>query len=163
MKHFILGLVFNNRQRQIIWNALLFSAHTYLRRGNAAKAAEVQQVINETGSAFGARQLFTKEEVDNLMAQAVREVRSTVDETIEKVRKEAYHVGFDTAVKALAEGEIEIETATVHIVPKNQDGQEQEQNDGQDNAEQASEGEGKQKEQNDGEQALEMGEQALEN
>lgn len=145
MKKFFLGLVFNSRQRQIIWNAILFSAHTYLRRGNTAKAAEVQQVINETEGIFGAKTTYTKAEVDSLLQQAAKEVQDTAKKAIEKAESIAFHAGFDAAVKAVADGEIEIKTATIEVKPKT---------DAEAHAEETGE-EGTQEGQNDGEQEQE--------
>lgn len=33
VKRFIFNRIFNQRQRDIIWNAIVFSQHTYRRRG----------------------------------------------------------------------------------------------------------------------------------
>lgn len=44
----IFKMLFNKRQRAIIWQAVLFSEHTYRRRGNVNGAATVLTVINET-------------------------------------------------------------------------------------------------------------------
>ena len=59
-KAFILNCLFNKRQREIIWNAVLFSEHTYRRRGDVDSAAQVQQVINEVATTFGVKETFTR-------------------------------------------------------------------------------------------------------
>lgn len=56
MKKFLIRLIFNKRQREIIWNAIVFSQHTYKRRGDIDNASEVGVVINET------EKLFTEKE-----------------------------------------------------------------------------------------------------
>lgn len=48
LKRFILSLLLTKEERVMIWNALLFSKHTYRRRGNEDGAAEVQKVMNRT-------------------------------------------------------------------------------------------------------------------
>lgn len=98
MKKFLLKLLFNKRQREIIWQAMIFSEHTYRRRGNINNAAVVQTVINETESAFNVvKNTYTKEEVDFIVANVLRDAKVENDKQI----KIAYEKGVDSCRKEL--------------------------------------------------------------
>lgn len=98
----IFKMLFNKRQRAIIWQAVLFSEHTYRRRGNVNAAAAVQTVINETEKTFGFDKChFTKEEVDNIVAGVLNDGKAHLEEAFRKGSevaeekiKEAYNAGF---------------------------------------------------------------------
>lgn len=47
IKQIILNCLFNKRQRSVLWEALLFSAHTYRRRKEMENFAVVNQVVEE--------------------------------------------------------------------------------------------------------------------
>lgn len=98
----IFKMLFTKRQRAIIWQAVLFSEHTYRRRGNVNGAATVQTVINETEKTFGFdKRHFTKEEVDNIVAGVLNDGKAHLEEAFRKGSevaeekiKEAYNAGF---------------------------------------------------------------------
>lgn len=98
----IFKMLFSKRQRAIIWQAVLFSEHTYRRRGNVNGAATVQTVINETEKTFGFdKRHFTKEEVDNIVAGVLNDGKVHLEEAFRKGSevaeekiKEAYNAGF---------------------------------------------------------------------
>lgn len=98
----IFKMLLNKRQRAIIWQAILFSEHTYRRRGNVNGAATVQTVINETEKTFGFDKChFTKEEVDNIVAGVLNDGKAHIEEAFrkgsevaEKKMNEAYNAGF---------------------------------------------------------------------
>lgn len=102
----IFKMLFNKRQRAIIWQAILFSEHTYKRRGNVNAAATVQTVINETEKIFGFdKPHFTKEEVDEIVAGVINEDKAHIQDAFRKgaeVAKEkineAYNAGFKRVV-----------------------------------------------------------------
>lgn len=113
----IFKMLFNKRQRAVIWQAVLFSEHTYRRRGNVNGAATVLTVINETEKTFGFdKRHFTKEEVDNIVAGVLSDGKAHLEEVFrkgsevaeEKIR-EAYNAGFkrclDEIEKHVAEKE----------------------------------------------------------
>lgn len=96
MKKFLLKLLFNKKQREIIWQSIIFSEYTYRRRGNIDKAAVVQTVINETESAFNVvKKTYTKEEVDYIVANVLKDVREDNDKKI----KIAYNKGYEDSMK----------------------------------------------------------------
>lgn len=98
MKKFLLKLLLNKKQREIIWQAMIFSEYTYRRRGNVDSAAVVQTVINETQSAFGVvKDTYSKEEVDYIVAQVIEDTRVKSEKQI----KDAFRSGVDSCKKEL--------------------------------------------------------------
>ena len=98
MKKFLLKLLLNKKQREIIWQAMIFSEYTYRRRGNVDGAAVVQTVINETQSAFDvAKSNYSKEEVDYIVAQVIKNTKAESEKTI----KDAYKKGVDSCRQEL--------------------------------------------------------------
>jgi N-methylhydantoinase B/oxoprolinase/acetone carboxylase alpha subunit len=90
MKKFLLKLLLNKKQREIIWQAIIFSEYTYRRRGNVDCAAVVQTVINEIQSLFGfTKKNYSKEEVDYIVANISNNAR----EYFEKRIKDAFRSG----------------------------------------------------------------------
>ena len=81
-KAFILNRLFDKRQREIIWNAVLFSEHTYRRRGDVDSAAQVQQVINEVATIFGVKETFTRQEVDEIMKRTGQQVADDIQKVV---------------------------------------------------------------------------------
>lgn len=45
-KRFVFNRLFNKHQRGVIWHAIVFSEHTYKRRGNEVGANRVRGVID---------------------------------------------------------------------------------------------------------------------
>lgn len=152
MKKFFLGLLMNSRQREIVWNAIVFSAHTYLRRGNTTQAANVQTVMNEVGLMFGVKTVYTKEQVDKLLEQASKETREAMEQTLDKAKKVAFQAGFKSALDGIMSGEVKV--GVVKIEPKQQE-HETEGEQQQEAPADAPEGEGTGEGENAGEQAAE--------
>lgn len=106
-KALILNCLFNKRQREIIWNAVLFSEHTYRRRGNVDSAAKVQQVINEVATTFGVKETFTRQEVDEIMKrtgqQVADDIQKVVGEKLHKAYKDGHKAGIKETLDKLTE------------------------------------------------------------
>lgn len=122
----IFKTLFNKRQRAIIWQAILFSEHTYKRRGNVNAAASVQTVINETEKIFGFdKPHFTKEEVDEIVAGVLNEGKAHIQdafrkgtEVAEEKIKEAYNAGFKRCIEEIekrTEKDEEGKSAKLHV------------------------------------------------
>lgn len=68
VKNLLTKMLFNKRQRMIIYQSLVFSAYKYRQRGNVDKAVEVQVVLNELSGKLGiVPETFTREQVDNIV------------------------------------------------------------------------------------------------
>lgn len=98
IKRFIFNRIFNQRQRDIIWNAIVFSQHTYRRRGQIDNAAVVQQVLNEVKSVFFASKSFTQDEVNAIIGKMENSFKAYQKEAENKVRQ-AYEKGVIEGVK----------------------------------------------------------------
>lgn len=98
---FIFNRILSRRQREIILQALVYSAHTYKRRGNVEGYAEVSRVIGELSDKFGLKdRVFTKEEVDEIVENSTK----MVADKFQDLAKQAYKKGYERGVK---EGEKE--------------------------------------------------------
>lgn len=90
IKRIIVNLLFNRRQREVIWAALLFSAHTYRRRGNMNGFAVVTRVIEELRGCLGFEErTWTNEEVEELIDKSSEAISKKIDH----ISKEAYQQG----------------------------------------------------------------------
>lgn len=99
VKAFILNRLFNKRQREIIWNAVLFSEHTYRRRGDVDSAVQVQQVINEVSTIFGVKETFTRQEVDEIMRRTGKQVADDIQKVVGEKLQKAYKDGRKAGIK----------------------------------------------------------------
>jgi hypothetical protein len=98
IKKFIFNRIFNQRQRNVIWNAVLFSQHTYRRRGQVDNAAVVQQVINEVAYLFKVKRNYSQEEVDAMIQAITKDFQNYQTEAENKINK-AYQKGITDGVK----------------------------------------------------------------
>lgn len=125
-KRFIFNCLFNKRQRNVIWHAVLFSEYTYKRRNNSEGVARVRQVINEVAKIAATKQrTYLESQVNEIvksqvnaalkgtekkMAAAYKEgkaagVKATIDEMKRYVRGELKKFGVNQA-KVNDEGEV---------------------------------------------------------
>lgn len=93
---FIFNRILNRRQREIIFQALDYSAHTYKRRNDADGYSEVSRVIGELSDKFGLKErTYTKEEVNEIIEKS----SEILSEKINGIAKRAYAEGFKNGVK----------------------------------------------------------------
>lgn len=97
IKRFIFNRLFNERQRNVIWQAVLYSEHTYKRRNNAEGVARVRQVINEVAKIAATKQRTYLESQVNEIVQA--NVNAALKGAEEKTAA-AYKEGKAAGVKA---------------------------------------------------------------
>ena len=97
IKRFIFNRLFNKRQRNVIWQAVLYSEYTYKRRNNAEGVARVRQVINEVAQIAATKQRTYLESQVNEIVQA--QVNATLKGAEEKIAA-AYKEGKAAGVKA---------------------------------------------------------------
>lgn len=123
-KRFIINRVLSKRQREILWAALLFSAHTYKRRGNMDGFAVVSRVIEELKTIMGFEErTWTKEEVEAL----IEESSEVISRKVNQIAKESYDKGVragrsEAALERISEenalGELLTVGLAMGIVPK---------------------------------------------
>lgn len=90
IRRFILNRILNARQREIIWAALLFSAHTYKRRGNMEGFAAVTRVLDETQPILGVEErTWTREEVEALIEKSSEHISRKINE----IAKDSFNKG----------------------------------------------------------------------
>lgn len=126
IKRFIFNRLFNKRQRNVIWQAVLYSEYTYRRRNNAEGVARVRQVINEVAKIAATKQrTYLESQVNEIvqaqvnaalkgaeekMAAAYKEgkaagVKATIDEMKHYVKRELKKFGI-TPIDVNDEGEV---------------------------------------------------------
>ena len=94
LKRFIYNRLFNKRQREAIWNAVLYSEHVYKRRGNVERAAEMRCVINETAKTAATKQRkFFESEVAEIVKQEVAKVAAKANTAIKNAYNEGKRAG----------------------------------------------------------------------
>lgn len=95
---FIFNRILNARQREIIFQALLYSAHTYKRRGNMEGFSEVSRVIGEMADKFGLKErTYTEEEVNVIIDKSSEIIANKIN----VLTKRAYDEGFNNGVKSI--------------------------------------------------------------
>lgn len=114
MKKLLMSLLFSKKQREVIWQALLFSEHTYRRRGDVDNAANVQIVINETQDKFAIiKKSYTLSEVNDIIARVIKQTKEENEDKLaqafnngvksckDEIEK-AYNRGADDAMAKIA-------------------------------------------------------------
>lgn len=102
IKRFIFNRLFNKRQRMVIWHSVLFSEHTYKRRGNVEAAANVRTVINEIIKVAGTeQQRFYESEVAEIVKKELHAANNIAQKRIENAYNEGKSVGFKQAVEEM--------------------------------------------------------------
>ena len=94
IKRLIYNTLFNERQRKAIWQAVLFSEHTYKRRGNVDGAAYVRQVINEVAKIAATKQdVYLESQVAEIVKHEVEAALKGAQAKIEAAYKEGKTAG----------------------------------------------------------------------
>lgn len=92
MKKFLIKLLFNKRQRMIMWHALVYSAYKYRKHGNIDAAVKVQIVMDEVQNKLGiVPNIFTKDEVDKIVNGIMNDAK--------KMEQNAYKEGVKQGIK----------------------------------------------------------------
>lgn len=95
---FIFNRLFNKRQREVILQALIYSAHTYKRRGNVEGYSEVSRVIGELSDKFGLKEkTYTEREVNEI----INESSEILANKMQELSKQAYKKGYESGVKSV--------------------------------------------------------------
>ena len=95
LRNLFVKLLFNQRQRNVIYKSLVYSSYAYRKRGNVDKAVNVQTVLNELSGVLGViPKTFTKEQVDEIVNKLIEDAR--------KFSKQAYFEGVKIGERSVA-------------------------------------------------------------
>lgn len=108
IKRFIYNRLFNKRQREVIWKAVLYSEYKYKQRGNVNGAAAVRTTINEVYKTAATKQpMFSASQVHEIVQAEVAAARSDMDDKMKKAyvagRKEGFKQALSQADKLIDE------------------------------------------------------------
>lgn len=105
MERKLLKEIFNNNERNVIFNALCYSCHHYKKQGKIDEAVKVQSVINHVYDAFGIENTkYTKAEVDNIVDETLK----TAGKYFTKKLDGAHKAGYEAALKDVSAGVVAI-------------------------------------------------------
>lgn len=107
IKTLITKMLFNERQRAMIWRALVYSAYKYRKHGNVDRAAAVQTVMNELADSMGViPSVFTKEQVDKIVDDVYTDAKHHVNKAYNAGLKEGYILAQKDMQSGLAVGAV---------------------------------------------------------
>lgn len=99
IKRFIFNRLFNKRQRNVIWHAVLYSEYTYKRRNNAEGVARVRQVINEVAPVAATKQrTYLESQVNEIVQTQVNAALKGAEEKMAAAYKEGKAVGVKATI-----------------------------------------------------------------
>lgn len=102
IKRFIFNRLFNKRQRNVIWQAVLYSEYTYKRRNNAEGVARVRQVINEVAPVAATKQrTYLESQVNEIVQAKVNAALKGADEKMAAAYKEGKSAGVKAAINEM--------------------------------------------------------------
>lgn len=99
IKRFIFNRLFNKRQRNVIWQAVLYSEYNYKRKNNAEGVARVRQVINEVATVAATKQrTYLESQVNEIVQAQVNAAIKGAEEKISAAYKEGKAAGVKAAI-----------------------------------------------------------------
>ena len=99
IKRFIFNRLFNKRQRNVIWQAVLYSEYTYKHRNNAEGVARVRQVINEVAPVAATKQrTYLESQVNEIIQAQVNVALKGADKKMAAAYKEGKAAGVKAAI-----------------------------------------------------------------
>lgn len=99
IKRFIFNRLFNKRQRNVIWQAVLYSEYTYKRRNNAEGVARVRQVINEVAPVAATKQrTYLESQVNEIIQAQVNAALKGAEERMAAAYKEGKAAGVKATI-----------------------------------------------------------------
>ena len=121
IKRFIFNRLFNERQRKVIWHAVLYSEYTYKRRNNAEGVARVRQVINEVAQIAATKQrTYLESQVNEIVKAQVNAALKGADEKIAAAYKEGKTAGVKATIDEMKRC-VKAELKKFGIIPTNVD------------------------------------------
>lgn len=99
IKRFIFNRLFNKRQRNVIWQAVLYSEYTYKRRNNAEGVARVRQVINEVAPVAATKQrTYFESQVNEIIKAQVNAALKGAEEKMAAAYKDGKAAGVKATI-----------------------------------------------------------------
>ena len=121
IKRFIFNRLFNERQRNVIWHAVLYSEYTYKRRNNAEGVARVRQVINEVAQIAATKQrTYLESQFNEIVKAQVNAALKGADEKIAAAYKEGKTAGVKATIDEMKRC-VKAELKKFGIIPTNVD------------------------------------------
>ena len=122
IKRFIFNRLFNKRQRNVIWQAVLYSEYTYKRRNNADGVARVRQVINEVAPVAATKQrTYLESQVNEIVQSQVNTALKRAEKKIAAAYKEGKAVGAKATIDEMKHYVIRGELKKFGITPTDVD------------------------------------------
>lgn len=101
MKKFIKKILFNllltEKQKEVIFKAIVYSEYKYRQRGNVNMAVNVHIVFDELSPFLGLKQTYTREEVDAIVDRLMDERSANESKNL----KDAYNKGCRDAMERI--------------------------------------------------------------
>ena len=101
MKKFIKKILFNllltEKQKEVIFKAIVYSEYKYRQRGNVNMAVNVHIVFDELSPFLGLKQTYTREEVDAIVDRLMYERSANESKNL----KDAYNKGCRDAIECI--------------------------------------------------------------
>ena len=101
MKKFIKKILFNllltEKQKEVIFKAIVYSEYKYRQRGNVNMAVNVHIVFDELSPFLGLKQTYTREEVDAIVDRLMDERNANESKNL----KDAYNKGCRDAIERI--------------------------------------------------------------
>ena len=101
MKKFIKKILFNllltEKQKEVIFKAIVYSEYKYRQRGNVNMAVNVHIVFDELSPFLGLKQTYTREEVDAIVDRLMDERNANESKNL----KDAYNKGCRDATERI--------------------------------------------------------------
>ena len=117
IKRFIFNRLFNKRQRNVIWQAVLYSEYRYRRRNNADGVARVRQVINEVAQIAATKQrTYLESQVNEIVQAQVNAALKGAEKKMAAAYKEGKAAGVKAAMNEMKHC-VKIELKKFGIIP----------------------------------------------
>lgn len=118
IKRFIFNRLFNKRQRNVIWQAVLYSEYAYKRKNNAEGVARVRQVINEVAQIAATKQrTYLESQVNEIVQVQVNAALKGAEEKIAAAYKEGKAAGVKATIDEMKHYYVKGELKKFGIIP----------------------------------------------
>ena len=102
IKRFIFNRLFNKRQRNVIWQSVLYSEYAYKQRNNVEGVARVRQVINEVATVAATKQrTYLESQVNEIVQTQVNAALKGAEKKIAAAYKEGKAAGVKATINEM--------------------------------------------------------------